>query len=693
MSICLVDRCALGALGFLVLGYVPLALGQSQPLTLANAVERAVAENPALRGSEYLLQAARARETRAGQRSPMSVGAEFEDFAGSGSLSGTDALQTTLRMSSVLELGGKRRARASVAERESDIVAIEQQSRRIDLLAQVATRFANVAAKQEDLVVMRQSTQLARTTVERVDERIRIGAAPQHEKGRADIGLTRARIDEEHAEHELASARLRLAATWGATTLEFERVSANLFDLPATRPSVPEVSHVFAKIGTADIATDPMPPSVADTFIIMKERKDWPDSSKPKAQLIAEMERAVFRVPGNNYEFLQPIQMRFNELIAGVRSDLAVKLVGDDLDTLASVGASIEDVVNRVPGAADVTLEQITGLPLLTIEPDRDSLRRYGLSVADVQEVVQITLGGKEEGQVFEGDRRFDIVVRLPEGLRTNLDALRRLPIPLPPSGHADQIERDALDVDRGEPEHIPLGEVARVEVSLGPNQISRENGKRRAVISANVRGRDLGSFVAEVKERIAAEVTLPEGYWLDYGGTFEQLESAAARLRVLVPLTLVLIFLLLFATFGSARDAALVFSGVPLALTGGIAALLVRGIPLSISAGVGFITLSGVAVLTGVVMVSYIRDLRHKGMGLDEAIVEGALTRLRPILMIALVASLGFLPMALNTGTGAEVQRPLATVVIGGILSATILTLLVLPALYRMFHREHVVA
>jgi cobalt-zinc-cadmium resistance protein CzcA len=453
---------------------------------------------------------------------------------------------------------------------------------------------------------------------------------------------------------------------------------------------VPEVSHVFAKIGTADIATDPMPPSVADTFIIMKPRDEWPDPSKPREALVADLERAVRGVPGNNYEFLQPIQMRFNELIAGVRSDLAVKLVGDDLETLLEVGGAIEVLLTRIPGAADVTLERITGLPVLTIQPDRDALRHYGLNIADLQEVIQIALGGKEQGQVFEGDRRFDIVVRLPERLRTDLEAIRRLPIPLPPHESATSGEGDDLDAGGTPPAHVPLGEVAAIDLSLGPNQISRENGKRRAVISANVRGRDLGTFVEEVQERIAAEITLPEGYWLDYGGTFEQLESAAARLRLLVPLTLVLIFLLLLATFGSARDAALVFSGVPLALTGGVAALAMRGIPLSISAGVGFITLSGVAVLTGVVMVSYIRDLRHKGMGLEDAILEGALTRLRPILMIALVASLGFLPMALNTGTGAEVQRPLATVVIGGIISATVLTLLVLPALYRMFHRTH---
>jgi cobalt-zinc-cadmium resistance protein CzcA len=483
-------------------------------------------------------------------------------------------------------------------------------------------------------------------------------------------------------EGDIALHALRIPGTSLTQALAMQK------QLEETIKGFPEVSHVFAKIGTADIATDPMPPSVADNFIIMKPREEWPDPDKTMPELVSELAQAVAIVPGNNYEFLQPIQMRFNELIAGVRSDLAVKLFGDDLDRLLEVGGAIEDVIRSVPGAEDVSLEQITGLPLLTIEPDRDLLRHYGLNVADVQEVVRIALGGLAVGQVFEGDRRFEIVVRLPEALRTDLDGIGRLPIPLPPSGHSWPGDADPIDPATEQPAYVPLGEVAKINLSLGPNQISRENGKRRAVISANVRGRDLGSFVEEVRQRMETEVTLPEGYWLDYGGTFEQLESAAARLRVLVPLTLVLIYLLLMVTFGSARDAALVFSGVPLALTGGIAALALRDIPLSISAGVGFITLSGVAVLTGVVMVSYIRDLREKGASVEAAVMKGALTRLRPILMIALVASLGFLPMALNTGTGAEVQRPLATVVIGGILSATVLTLVVLPALYRMFNR-----
>ncbi|MDP2811526.1 MAG: efflux RND transporter permease subunit, partial [Rhodocyclaceae bacterium] len=380
-------------------------------------------------------------------------------------------------------------------------------------------------------------------------------------------------------------------------------------------------------------------------------------------------------------EFTQPIQMRFNELISGVRSDVAVKVFGDDLDVLLKTGEEIAEVLEKIPGAADVKVEQITGLPMLTVRIDRQKISRYGLNVVDVQQVVEVAVGGKEAGQVFEGDRRFDLLVRLPERLREDMEAIKRLPIPLPGSRTANGGET--------RPAYVTLGEVARFELAPGPNQVSRENGKRRAVVTANVRGSDLGSFVAEARQRIAAQVKLPEGYWLGYGGTFEQLASAAARLQVVVPLSLLLIFGLLFMTFGSAKDAALVFSGVPLALTGGVAALWLRGIPLSISAGIGFITLSGVAVLTGLVIVACIRDLRAQGMAIDQAIVEGALTRLRPVLMIALVASLGFLPMALNTGAGAEVQRPLATVVIGGILSATLLTLLVLPVLYRLFHRE----
>ena len=431
----------------------------------------------------------------------------------------------------------------------------------------------------------------------------------------------------------------------------------------------PEVDQVFAKIGTADVATDPVPPSVADTFVIMKPRSQWPDRRKPKAQLVAEMNKAVNEVPGSRYEFIQPIQMRFNELIAGVRSDVAIKVYGDDLDTLAALADEIEGVVSRIPGSQESQTEQVTGLPFIQITPNREALTRLGLNIDDVQTVVSTAMGGAEAGQVFEGDRRFDIVVRLPEKLRQDPVLLERLPIPLSGGGA------------------VPLSEVASIEQTTGPNQISREDGKRRAVVTTNVRGRDLGSFIAEVQQKIGSEVQVPEGYWIDYGGTFEQLQSASLRLQIVVPLALLLIFGLLMALFGSAKDALIVFSGVPLALTGGIAALLLRGIPFSISAGVGFIALSGVAVLNGVVMLSFTRQLRDEGLELEPAIREGALTRLRPVLMTALVASLGFVPMALNVGPGSEVQRPLATVVIGGIISSTLLTLVVLPALYRAVH------
>ncbi|HMN46629.1 MAG TPA: CusA/CzcA family heavy metal efflux RND transporter [Povalibacter sp.] len=456
--------------------------------------------------------------------------------------------------------------------------------------------------------------------------------------------------------------------------------------LEARLTQLPEVSHVFGKIGTAEVANDPMPPSVSDTFVILKPRAQWPDPDKPRAQLVADLEAAATEIPGSNYEFTQPIQMRFNELISGVRSDVAVKVYGDDLEVLAQLGERIERVLSQVDGAADVKTEQVTGLPLLSINPDRERLARYGLSVADVQDVVHSALGGDHAGVMFEGDRRFGILVRLGDELRTDPAMLARLPVKLGAAtrevrGDADQFgSADA-------PEFVPLGELASIEVTLGPNQISRENGKRRVVVTSNVRDRDLGSFVAEARERIGSSVQLPAGYWLDYGGTFEQLESASQRLAIVVPLTLLLVFGLLYAVFSSGRDTLVVFSGVPLALTGGVLALLVRGMPLSISAGVGFIALSGIAVLNGVVMLSFIRELRLQGTVLDEAIRTGALTRLRPVLMTALVASLGFVPMALNVGTGSEVQRPLATVVIGGIVSSTALTLLVLPALYRLMH------
>ena len=455
----------------------------------------------------------------------------------------------------------------------------------------------------------------------------------------------------------------------------------------------PEVSHVFSKLGTAEVATDPMPPSVADTFLILKPRIDWPNPRKSKATLIAEMEVVATKIPGNRYEFTQPIQMRFNELIAGVRTDLAVKVYGDDFDTLVELSEKIEKVVATVPGAADVRAEQATGLPMLTITPDREKLAYYGLDVSDVQDTLRIALGGETVGQIFEGDRRFDLVVRLPESIRADLETLEQLPIRLHESNQREiSGDADMLEIARAPAETIPLIEVATIAYTLGPNQISRENGKRRVFVTANVRGRDLGSFVSDVQEAVQTQVPIPAGYWLDYGGTFEQLISASKRLSIVVPLTLIIILGLLFMAFNSAKDALIVFTGVPLALTGGVAALALRDMPLSISAAVGFIALSGVAVLNGVVMISFIRDLQIKGIAIEQAIIEGAITRLRPVLMTALVASLGFIPMALNVGTGAEVQRPLATVVIGGIISSTLLTLLVLPVLYATFTRREYV-
>ena len=428
----------------------------------------------------------------------------------------------------------------------------------------------------------------------------------------------------------------------------------------------PEVEKVFARIGTAEVATDPMPPNVADNFVIIKPRSEWPDPSKTKNELVEEMEASLEELPGNNYEFTQPIQMRFNELISGVRADLGIKVFGDDLDQLVLTANDILKTINQVPGAADARVEQVTGLPTLSVIPKRTALGRYGLNVVELQDWVSAAIGGESAGLIYEGDRRFELVVRLPETLRRDIDRLAFLPVPLPNG------------------DYIPLEEVATLDISPGPAQISRENGKRRVVVTANVRGRDLGSFVSDVKEQIESDVDIPPGYWLNFGGTFEQLESAGQRLAIVVPITLLTIIGLLVLAFGSFKDALIIFTGVPLALTGGVLSLWLRGMPLSISAGVGFIALSGVAVLNGLVMLSFIRDLWHESGDLMASVIDGALIRLRPVLMTALVASLGFIPMALNTGTGAEVQRPLATVVIGGIISSTLLTLFVLPVLYH---------
>ncbi|HEY5755661.1 MAG TPA: CusA/CzcA family heavy metal efflux RND transporter [Steroidobacter sp.] len=441
--------------------------------------------------------------------------------------------------------------------------------------------------------------------------------------------------------------------------------------LEARVKELPEVERVFAKIGTAEVATEAAPPSVADNFIILKPRDQWPDPNKPKVQFVAELADHVAPIPGNRYEFLQPIQMRFNELIAGVRAELAVKVFGDDFDTLVSLGQAIGTAVERVPGAADVAIEQATGLPVLTVAPRREVMARFGINIAEVQDAVATAVGGSVAGTFYEGDRRSDIVVRLQESLRTDVSALQRLPVPVGKGGY------------------IPLGEIADLQLDTGVNQINRESGKRRVVVTANVRGRDLGSFVQEVRAVVSEQVELPAGYWIEYGGTFEQLESATRRLAIVVPLTLIIIAGLLFMALGSARDAAIIFSGVPLALTGGVLSLWLRDIPFSISAAVGFIALSGIAVLNGLVMVTFISELRTKVASLEDAIRQGALTRLRPVLMTALVAALGFVPMAFNTGIGSEVQRPLATVVIGGIVSSTLLTLIVLPALYSLAHQS----
>ena len=474
-------------------------------------------------------------------------------------------------------------------------------------------------------------------------------------------------------EGDIAIQALRIPGTSLSQSVEMQK------QLETTlMAKFPEIERVFARTGTAEVASDPMPPNISDGYIMLKPRSEWPQPARTREALLGAMQDEVARLPGNRYEFSQPIQLRFNELISGVRSDVAVKVFGDDQAVLDRTAERIAAVLRDVPGASEVKVEQTTGLPMLTVDIDRHKAARYGLNLADIQDAVAIAIGGKEAGIFYQGDRRFDITVRLPDAVRQDIEALRRLPIALPKGGGAD-----------ARVSYIPLAEVATIEIAPGPNQISRENGKRRVVVSANVRGRDIGSFVPEAQAAIDKAVSVPAGYWLSWGGTYEQLRSATERLQIVVPVALLLVFVLLFAMFNNIKDGMLVFTGIPFALTGGILALWLRGLPLSITAAVGFIALSGVAVLNGLVMLSFIRTLRDEGKPLDEAIRLGALTRLRPVLMTALVASLGFVPMAIATGTGAEVQRPLATVVIGGILSSTALTLLVLPVLYRLAHRR----
>jgi len=474
-------------------------------------------------------------------------------------------------------------------------------------------------------------------------------------------------------EGDIAIQSLRIPGTSLTQSVEMQKQLE-----VALKKAHPEIERVVSRTGTAEIASDPMPPNISDGLVMLKPEADWPGPKKSRDELLQAIRDTVAKLPGNNYEFSQPIQLRFNELISGVRSDVAVKLFGDDMEVLNDTAAEIATVLGKIPGAAEVKVEQTTGLPMLTVNIDREKTARYGLNVADVQDTIATATGGKEAGTLFQGDRRFDILVRLPENVRNDLEAIKRLPLPLPrEQGGA------------GRTSYIPLGEVATLDVAPGPNQVSRENGKRRIVVSANVRGRDIGSFVSDAEQQIAQQVKIPAGYWMSWGGQFEQLQSATERLQLVIPVALALVFTLLFVMFGNMKDGLLVFSGIPFALTGGIIALWLRDIPISISAAVGFIALSGVAVLNGLVMISFIRSLREEGHALAAAVREGALTRLRPVLMTALVASLGFVPMAIATGTGAEVQRPLATVVIGGILSSTMLTLLVLPLLYRMAYRK----
>ncbi|MBN8597682.1 MAG: CusA/CzcA family heavy metal efflux RND transporter [Planctomycetes bacterium] len=526
-------------------------------------------------------------------------------------------------------------------------------------------------------------------------------------------------------EKDIAMHAMRIASTSLTQSQEMQR------DVERTLSTFPEVKFVYSKTGTAELASDPMPPNVSDTFIILKDKGLWRSEAEldrliaakneeleklgghgdehgesegghaheevkaegHKGKLIKLIELTMRTVPGNNYEFTQPIQMRFNELISGVRGDVAVKVYGDDFASMQKTASAVLAVLQSVPGAADAKVEQTEGLPVMTVEPDRAALARYGLNVSDLQDVVAAAMGGREAGLVFEGDRRFDLVVRLPDALRGNPDLLERLPIPLPQgrSEPAQPVKVAGIDGGTGllkadrEMGFIPLGSVAKVQVAEGVNQVSRENGKRRIVVQCNVRGRDLGSFVAEAQERMK-QVSLPAGQWLVWGGQYENLVAAKQRLAIVVPVCFLLIFLLLFATFKSVKYSLLVFAAVPLGLTGGVLALWLRDMPFSISAAVGFIALSGVAVLNGLVMIIFINQLREKGERVEDAIIHGSITRLRPVLMTAMVASLGFVPMALARGTGAEVQRPLATVVIGGLISSTLLTLVVLPALYRLF-------
>lgn len=437
--------------------------------------------------------------------------------------------------------------------------------------------------------------------------------------------------------------------------------------------SFPEVTKVVSKTGRAEVATDPMSIDFSDLYVELKPHSEW-TTTHDKAELVEKMSAELEkRVPNASFSFSQPIELRVAELISGVRSDIAIKLFGDDLDVLKATADQIGASVGRVSGAEDVKVEATTGLPQLQIKPDRAAIARYGINVEEVNDLVEAIVAGKEAGTVYEGEQRFNMVVRLADVASQDVETIRNLTVAAPSGAR------------------IPLEQLADIKLVEGPAQISREDTRRRIGVELNVRGRDIGSFVEEAQARIQREVQIPPGYYLTWGGTFENLQRASGRLMIVVPLALFLIFVLLFTTFGSVRQALLIYTGIPFAIVGGIFALFMRGMPFSISAGVGFIALFGVAVLNGVVMVSYINTLREEGRSISDAVHEGAMTRLRPVLMTALVASLGFIPMALGTGAGAEVQRPLATVVIGGLVTSTLLTLLILPTLYGWFERERV--
>ncbi|MEX5745944.1 CusA/CzcA family heavy metal efflux RND transporter [Massilia sp. X63] len=445
-------------------------------------------------------------------------------------------------------------------------------------------------------------------------------------------------------------------------------------DLPLERAvlELPEVLTVYSKAGTASLAADPMPPNASDNYIILKPKSEWPAGVTTKEQVVERIREKTAFLVGNNYDVTQPIEMRFNELIGGVRSDVAVKIYGEDLDQLADTAKRVAAVLRKVPGAADVRVAQTEGFPTFDIAFDRAAIARYGLTVKEVADTVSTALGGRAAGQIFEGDRRFDIVVRLPGELRNDLDALGALPVMLP-------VTDGQL---RGS---VPLRELVQFRFTQGLNEVSRDNGKRRIYVEANVVGRDLGSYVDEAQGRLTQEVKLPAGSWIEWGGQFQNLRAATERLAIIVPACFILISAALYMAIGNAMLTATVLTAVPLALAGGVFALVLRGIPFSISAAVGFIAVSGVAVLNGLVLISAINKRLQDGFAPDRAVIDGAMERLRPVLMTALVASLGFVPMAIATGTGAEVQKPLATVVIGGLITSTILTLFVLPAITGM--------